>query len=197
MSLAEKITAIAENVPKVYEAGKQAEYDRYWDIKQDNGNKQFYSYAFYYWENEIYNPKYPIYCKGSNTANQTFRYAKILDTKVDITIYSNNSTYVFAESEIQTIKKLKVTKDTSFLNWFMSAYNIKNLTIEGIIANDFDIHWSTKLSKASITNIISVLSSSVSGKTVTISNTAKNNAFTDEEWQTLVATKPNWTIVLV
>ena len=37
MSIAEKLTAIAENVPKVYEAGQKSEYDRFWDAYQNNG----------------------------------------------------------------------------------------------------------------------------------------------------------------
>ena len=197
MSIAEKLVTIAENAPKVYEAGEKAQYDRFWDIYQENGGKQFYSYAFYYWANEVYNPKYPIYCDGSNTANQTFRFSKILDTKVTIIIYSNNSTYVFAESKIQTIRKLIIDPGTTFVNWFYRATALKNLTISGTIANDFDIHWSTKLSKASITSIFNSLYSNVTGKTVTINKTAKEKAFTDAEWQALVATKPNWTIVLV
>ena len=38
MSIEEKIETIAKNVPEVYEAGKQAEYDRFWDEYQENGN---------------------------------------------------------------------------------------------------------------------------------------------------------------
>ena len=34
MTMEEKLQAIAENVPKVYEAGRQAEYDVLWDKLQ-------------------------------------------------------------------------------------------------------------------------------------------------------------------
>ena len=30
MSIAEKLTQVAENVPKVHEAGKKAQYDEFW-----------------------------------------------------------------------------------------------------------------------------------------------------------------------
>ena len=62
MSIAEKLTTIAENVPKVYEAGKNLEYNRFWDTFQDNGNRTNYDYAFgsRQWVNSIMNPKYPI-----------------------------------------------------------------------------------------------------------------------------------------
>ena len=59
MSIAEKLTTIAENMQKVYDAGKaaaddsggyeegysQAESD-FWDALTDNGNRVFYEYAF-------------------------------------------------------------------------------------------------------------------------------------------------------
>lgn len=180
-----------------YADGKQAEYDRFWDIYQTNGNKQFYSYAFYYWPNDAYNPKYPIYCNGSNTANQIFRYSKILDTKVDITIYSDNSTYVFADSKLKKIKFLHVGSNTTFKNWFYRATELEELTIGGTVTSDLDVHWSTELSKTSINSLFVPLSPNAKGKTVTISKIAKEKAFTDEEWKKLLVWRSNWTISLV
>lgn len=92
---------------------------------------------------------------------------------------------------------LDVESRTKFTNTFFRCGNLENLTISGTIGESIDLQYSTKLSKASITNIINVLSTSVSGKTVTFSQTAKNNAFTDSEWSALIATKTNWTISLV
>ena len=42
--------------------GKQAEYDRFWDNYQDNGNREHYTYAFsgLGWKKEIFKPKYDI-----------------------------------------------------------------------------------------------------------------------------------------
>lgn len=62
MSIAEKLVTIAENQPKVYEAGKQAEYDRFWDAFQQNGNRTDYYYTFvgYGWTKETFKPKYNI-----------------------------------------------------------------------------------------------------------------------------------------
>lgn len=63
----------------------------------------------------------------------------------------------------------------------------------------------TQLSKDSIISIVNALSTTATGKTVTLSKTAVNNAFatteggtdgsTSEEWLALVGTKPNWTFV--
>lgn len=78
MSAADKLTAIAENVPKVYEAGKQAEHDRFWDAFQENGNKVDYSntFRYYTWTDENFRPKYDI---RPTTATSIFQGNKITD----------------------------------------------------------------------------------------------------------------------
>lgn len=62
MSIAEKLTTIAENEQKVYDAGKQAEYDRTWDAIQQNGNRDNYTFGFagYLWNKNVFFPKYDI-----------------------------------------------------------------------------------------------------------------------------------------
>ena len=40
MSIAEKLVTVAENEQKVYDAGKQAEYDAFWDNYQVYGNRE-------------------------------------------------------------------------------------------------------------------------------------------------------------
>ena len=47
MSIADKLTTIAENEQRVYDAGKQAQYDEFWDDFQKNGTEyMYYGYAF-------------------------------------------------------------------------------------------------------------------------------------------------------
>ncbi len=53
------------------------------------------------------------------------------------------------------------------------------------------------LSKKSITSIINVLSDTAFEQTVTFKKTAKEAAFTDDEWTELTSTKPNWTFSLI
>ena len=62
MSIADKLTTIAENQQRVYDAGKQAEYDRFWDAFQENGNKTDYYSVFYGygWTAETFKPKYDL-----------------------------------------------------------------------------------------------------------------------------------------
>lgn len=80
MSIAEKLTTIAENVQKVYEAGKSAGgdsyYDEFWDSVQSNGNKIDYRHAFYgpSWTESTFKPKYNM---TVTNASSMFYSAKI------------------------------------------------------------------------------------------------------------------------
>lgn len=62
MSIADKLTTIAENEQKVYDAGKKAEYDAFWDLVQENGNRTNYDFCFAgeAWSADNFKPKYPI-----------------------------------------------------------------------------------------------------------------------------------------
>ena len=97
MTIAEKLTQIAENEQKVYDAGyakgkaeggssyeqgvadgKQAEYDAFWDKFQNYGNRRNYYYAFAWqqvanegWASDAYNPKYPIIADATEAGSPT------------------------------------------------------------------------------------------------------------------------------
>lgn len=60
MSIADKLTQVAENVSKVYEAGKKSEYDAFWDAFQFEGSRTTYNRAFYTWRASIFKPKYDL-----------------------------------------------------------------------------------------------------------------------------------------
>ena len=62
MSIAEKVTTIAENAQKVYDAGKQAEYDTFWDACQVDGSQKSYvqRFAGAGWNDGTFKPKYDI-----------------------------------------------------------------------------------------------------------------------------------------
>lgn len=68
MSIAEKLTTIAANEKKVYDAGKKAEYDAFWDSYQENGNRSNYSNAFAGkgWTADTFKPKHDIKPTGSS-----------------------------------------------------------------------------------------------------------------------------------
>ena len=80
---------------------------------------------------------------------------------------------------------------------FDNSPGLTELRLTGTVGQDgLNLQWSTKLSKASIESVVNALSDTAAGKTVTFSKTAKEAAFTAEEWAALIATKPNWTISL-
>ena len=68
MSISDKLTTIAENVQKVYEAGKVAGGSggdsEFWNVHQENGTRTHYSYGFYDWRWEYANPLYKCNVTG-------------------------------------------------------------------------------------------------------------------------------------
>ena len=198
-TIADKLLTIAENDKKLYDGGKKAERDAFWDIFQNKGVPKQYNNAFCTgWTDENYNPKYPITIPANTGLSYLFAYnTSVTDTKVTITA-PYTTVYMFHwMSNCHTIRKLVVTENTTFVNGFDYCYKLQNIVIEGVIGNNVNFQWSTVLSKASITNIVNVLSTTASGKTLTLSKTAVNNAFTTAEWTALAGTRSNWTISLV
>lgn len=161
-------------------------------------------------------------CKITDLKGNLEKCGVTLDTSgatsmVEILAYSKNLTRVptisgASASEIQylfcndyaliEVEKLILKADGSqSLNAaFARCDELVTLIIEGVIGkSDLDLHWSTKLSKASITSVINALSTTTSGLSVTLSKTAVNTAFgstESAEWKSLIATKSNWTISL-
>lgn len=78
MRIADKLTAVAENVPKVYAAGKQAEYDRFWNCITDNGTRTSYQYAFSRWNAEYIRPPVKLVSTEAGSLANTFMYCSRL-----------------------------------------------------------------------------------------------------------------------
>lgn len=92
---------------------------------------------------------------------------------------------------------------------FLYAHQLVNLEFFGdsvIAVAGMDFGQSCKMSRTSIENVFRVLSDKTSGLCMTFNLTAVNNAFetspgaadgsTSQDWAALVATKPNWSIIL-
>ena len=109
--------------------------------------------------------------------------------------------YIFGSAKkLETIEKIVLKDGLTYTRWFDSCEKLRDVTFEGVIANDVDLHWSP-LSRASIENIIGCLSDTAEGKTLTLSFTAAESAFPSSDdyahWTAIVAAKPNWSILLV
>lgn len=198
MSISDKLMLIANNVQKVFDGGKKAEYDNFWDAEQENGNRRQYSYGFYAWRAAAYNPKYPIIISGTSTATgvAAFSGLRATETKVDITIDcpSNN---LFQSTLLTKINKLILTERTTFTGWFNGSSKLEEINVEGIIANTgFNVQYCPNLNTQSLKSILKALSSDGSGKAVTFHTSHRAIIESDNECieYATAAKNASWTI---
>lgn len=176
---------LADMVDVVYgagaESGKQAEYDRFWDVFQQNGNRVSYDNAFagVGWTDETFNPKYKAM---PTSAYMMFRYAEITKDISEAVDFSNckNFGYTFYAAKLKTVN-VNATQSTSLLSAFASASIetlhlivssagattndtftnmrlLKNFTIEGVISGgNINISASTALTVDGAKNLINAL----------------------------------------
>lgn len=185
-------------VGEVYDAGKQTEYDKFWDTFQQNGKRTNYNRAFFSetmaqsgWNDKNYNPKYDIV---TISGAQTFWCALITDTKVPITLKDgcNANTMFGSCTRLVTIPKLILEGTvTSWANAFVACNALEEINIEGVIDKDISFASSSKLAHGSIMNIIECLGTVSSTRTLTLGteNLAK---LTDTE--KAIATQKGWTL---
>lgn len=230
MTASELVARAKNDFDAVHAAGyaegklENIDYDRFWDNFQNNGQPTVYNGAFAHnrFDNETYNPKYPIVCDGADSTNARhmfFNNTKITDTKVPIDVTAMTAAGVLTQtfscfgsgkvSALETINELRVTPATDYSNTFMNATALKDITIVGPIINEetgerlespicnsISFAWSGMLSKESILNIYNALSTNISTKpTVTFKESAINNNFggiASDEWKALEDAKKQW-----
>ena len=111
-----------------------------------------------------------------------------------------NNSYIFSgATKLQSIEKV-ILKQSGYnynlTNTFENCTSLTDVVFEGIAKeSNVNMKW-CPLSRASIESVMAALGDTASGKTLTLKKTAVEAAFTTEEWETLVASKPNWTITL-
>ena len=239
---------LADKVGEVYEAGRKAENDAFWDAYQQNGTRTNYDKAFggIGWDDASFKPKYNIKISSNDmmfgsTAIKDLG-AALRKAGVTMTLALNSYGRMYQGALLERIggiiyeyplrafsytfydnKKLVAIEDVipltengncTFSATFTNCYELVDVRFSGVIGqNGLDLHWSTKLSYHSIYNIIEHLSDNptVTSPTITLSLTAVNEAFKKindfdkgdyiigsetGEWEELVASKPNWNIVL-
>lgn len=145
MSIADKLKLIASNVQKVFDSGKKAEYDAFWDAFQENGNRKNYGYAFagVGWYDETFKPKYNITIKtGSNYmfgSTQITDLCKLLkDNNVELTTTGSTGATCYAmfsgASKLLTVPALDFSTATSTQSIFGNCRSLKS--IEKIIISE-------------------------------------------------------------
>jgi hypothetical protein len=152
--IASKLNVIAENMPKVYNAGYEKGkseggtdnyYDAFWDNAQDYGNRKHYYYAFgcLFNENNFY-PKYTL--ENLADVGYMFRYMqfrgdlaqRLDDLGIKFSFVTNNPSQVFRDmpyvTRLFTIDCTKATTVSSLNYWFMGDSSLQ--TIDKIILNN-------------------------------------------------------------
>lgn len=196
---------IKEVYIKGQKIGKQAEYESTYNVLQDNGNRRKYSYAWYEYPGTTLNPMYEITvsCSASNVFYRPFYGSKIKEILKPIRIYgSSNAGPAFAEAkELERIILLDVTGYTGdFSSWFSNTSSLIHIRWNGEIVQTLDMSACVKLDGNSIYDTIIHLYQNASGKSLTLSQQAVNNATFPNgmTWDEVKALKPSgFTISLI
>lgn len=201
MSVATDLQKIAENVPLVYAAGQRDASGLFWDEFQQNGTRTNYQYAFAGagFNDNLFPPKYGI---PTITVNNTGRYMFVNNTVVTeinfpLSFSASNNAGVFANaSNLVTISSLTVSSNVNMTDWFNGCASLVNLTIDGTIGSNVDLSAAGSLSVVSVKSVLSHLSSSGSGRTVSFASAIQSAVEADAEAATLIATAQanGWTI---
>ena len=134
----------------------------------------------------------------NSALNQAFYESNITRLGVvDLTGQGNCNYIFYCARKLVNIEKVIFSSTRTHDNtktMFNQCESLVDVAFEGVIKREMDLHWSTKLSRASIESLFAVLDTSVTGYTATFSKTAVEAAFTTDEWTALCATRSNWTI---
>ena len=192
MTLAEKLTAVAENQQAVYEAGKTNQQNEFWESFQQGGQRSDYQYAFRSWTAECFAPRYPIVGK----LQQAFMNSDIQHITVPL-VATGLFNSVFQAADVVSIASLDISQCTSASSPFHNCYGLQEIRFEGIIGvNGINLATSTLLSKESLLNILEHLEDKTgdTGGTqwiLTIGSTNKAKLTAD---QLQVASNKGWTV---
>ena len=138
MSIAEKLTIIAENEQKVYEAGKQSQYDLFWDTYQENGKRTNCTHMFAGrgWRPEMIKPKYDIKPTDAYMMfYHNYNPFDLVELLKDIVLDFSNCTnlqYAFGASSISRLGVIDCSKATQMHTAFSTSTII---TIEELISS--------------------------------------------------------------
>lgn len=213
---------VSENdvLDKVYEAGQQSEYDRFWDSFQSYGKLTNYQSVFggAGWKDDNFKPKYVPNIKmaslmfretgiknivgldfsKANDLQYTFYASKVVYIDEISTISASRLYQTFDTcTKLKTIGKLILKADgtQTFTNPFGNCTSLENIEIEGVIGNNgFNVSKSKLLTHDSLMSIINHLKD-LTGTSSTLTctlGTTNLAKLTDEE--KAIATDKGWTL---
>lgn len=127
-----KVRDMASGVNEVYEAGKKAEYDEFWDSYQNYGVRRYYKYGFAGdgWNDKTFKPKYDII---TTNGQGVFQECRITDLKGCLAINGvkldfkgcSSLTQTFYGAEFLEIPEINIPNAKSLTEAFMLASAIK------------------------------------------------------------------------
>ena len=139
MSVAKKLTTVAQNMSKVYAAGKEAgvqsEYDRFWDAFQNYGKRTNYQYGFAGrgWTDDTFAPKYPIAFTSTN-ANYALMNSRVEQSPYLLALdFSGcvSAIRIFAESTVEELGVLDFSNVIAGWNGlqqtFCACYSLRKI----------------------------------------------------------------------
>lgn len=221
MSIAEKLVTIAENEQKVYDAGKKAEYDAFWDAYQTNGTTAYYAYRFagLGWTNKNFKPKYDFgdmdtaayMFAGSGIADLsnlprmnilwTAQYMFLGNTRIshigEIEIKEATCDLIGTfqnASKLITIDLLKVLPDNAYSNTFTGCSALENITFDGDIGNSINFSTCTKLNHDSLMSIINHLKDFSGTSTTKTCTLGSSNLAKLTDAEKAIATQKGWSL---
>lgn len=233
---------IKAKLDDVFEAGKKAEYDAFWDSFQENGTRTAYDHGFKGWDFDLFYPKYDLICTKAmhlfynvpvnanpetgkiedgiatrlkklgitldvsavTDVSSMFAYYKGIDVPyLDLSSATTANTVFSHASNIVTIEGIKISESVNLYNAFSRCDKLENITFEGVIANNINFKDCTKLTLASLVNIIHHLKDFTGGdeysKTLFLSQASADilNADSESWLNSLVGGEKKWSVEVV
>lgn len=236
MSIAKKLTTVAENQQAVYDAGKKAEHDKFWDVMQQNGTRTDYApttgqftarhftfdnfypkydirpvgnatYLFYAWEPKWGNVKGSLKQRldecgvvldtsQATNLSQMFNYSAFTEIPTIDCTSTTTSASLFANmwGNLQTIEKLIVNENVTYVTWFKNTTGLENVVFEGVIGNAIDFSTCTKLTHDSLMSIINALKDFTGTSTTMTLTIGTDNQEKLTDAEKAIATEKGWTL---
>ena len=132
MSIAEKLTTIAENEQRVFDAGMSKAESDFWDrIQGDNGTRTVYDYGFKAWQMEYIRPKYKVVPKRTTDTNLRFVFEFATVKKLESKYFDfSNITFNTSASNTQCI-----------YGFFRNCSNLEEMEDIGLQSGGYYFTW--------------------------------------------------------
>jgi hypothetical protein len=139
MTTTEKLQTIAENEQKVYEAGKEAEYERFWETYLANIYDGMYAFSGWGWRDETFNPPRgtvfrPTYAHSMFSHTKITDFVKLCDEKGIIIDFSKSATmtqtfYTPNNGQILRIGVVDTTSSASLAQTFRGQGKLHTIVL--------------------------------------------------------------------